>query len=122
MSSLYASPDVVAFRARTTGPGGGQGLYVQGDYSGQLNAWGETILLSDPTGRLVDTNQFVGTPSLAQQYLRITEIMYHPPPDAPSGDSESLRVPGSEKRGPGPLDLTGVRFTEGVLFTFSGAR
>jgi hypothetical protein len=32
--SLYLSPNVPAFRARATGPSGGQGLFVQGRYQG----------------------------------------------------------------------------------------
>lgn len=33
---LYVSPDVTAFRSRAIGPGGGQGLFVQGNYRGRL--------------------------------------------------------------------------------------
>jgi hypothetical protein len=33
---LYLSPDVNAFRSRPTGPGGKQGLFVQGNYRGRL--------------------------------------------------------------------------------------
>jgi hypothetical protein len=40
---LYVSPDVNAFRARTSGPRGGQALFVQGNYQGRLSARGETI-------------------------------------------------------------------------------
>ena len=39
-NAMYLSPDVVAFRARTSGPRGGQGLLVQGNYKGQLSARG----------------------------------------------------------------------------------
>ncbi len=35
--SLYVSPNVRAFRARATGPSGGQTLLVQGDYDGHLS-------------------------------------------------------------------------------------
>ena len=43
-SSLYLSPDVRAFRARTNGPSGGKGLFVQGDYSGYLSTLGVSPL------------------------------------------------------------------------------
>src|SRR5262249_3418707 len=35
--ALYLSPNVKAFRARPASPRGGQGLFVQGDYQGQLS-------------------------------------------------------------------------------------
>src|SRR5206468_2282377 len=54
--SLYLSPNVNAFRTRASGPRGGQGLFVQGDYRAQLNAWGETVTLTDDTGPLVVNN------------------------------------------------------------------
>ena len=45
--------------------------------------------------------------------LRITEIHYHP-----SGDEETLEFIEVENVGEGFLDLAGVRFIEGVRFTF----
>src|SRR5262249_55570376 len=91
-NSVYVVPDKKAFRSRTTGPRGGMGLYVEGPYKGQLSARGETIILSDKTGRIVQTNQYAGNPSLAQSYLRITEIMYHPgaPPAGSLYDQEDF--------------------------------
>jgi hypothetical protein len=41
---LYISPSVPDFLARTTGPRGGQRLFVQGNYSGQLKDMGEEPL------------------------------------------------------------------------------
>ncbi|MCA9265781.1 MAG: CotH kinase family protein, partial [Planctomycetales bacterium] len=41
--SVYVSPHVRSFRARTTGPSGGQGLFVQGAYQGHLSNFGETV-------------------------------------------------------------------------------
>lgn len=119
-SVLYLSPDVAAFRARTTGPRGGQGLFVHGPYRGQLSARGETLLLSDDTGRRVASQTYVGNPSPAQSALRITEIHYHPA--APSGGSveagetEFIEL---ENTGRAPLDLTGIRFAEGIIMDLS---
>ncbi len=119
--SLYLTPDVRAFRARGASPRGGEGLFVQGNYSGQLNAWGETLTLLDPAGMPKAAQTFVGDPSPAQRYLRITEIFYHPDPipglphDAP--DFEYLEL---KNTGPIALDLQGIRLTEGVQFAFPG--
>ncbi|HTY85878.1 MAG TPA: CotH kinase family protein [Candidatus Acidoferrum sp.] len=57
--SLYLTPDVTAFRARTTGPGGGQNLYAQGPYSGFLSALGNSPLsLRNSSGWLVASNSY----------------------------------------------------------------
>ena len=119
-SSLYVSPNVNSFRTRTSGPRGGQSLFVQGNYSGQLNAWGEAVTLTDDTGRLVASNSYAGNPSLAQRYLRITEIMYNPPPQPGStNDAQEFEYLELKNIGPVPLDLTGVRFANGVYFDFT---
>src|SRR5204863_5971225 len=57
-SVLYVSPDVAAFRARGTGPSGGQGLFVVGPYKGQLSARGESIDITDDTGRAVSSYSY----------------------------------------------------------------
>ena len=57
--TLYLSPDVVAFRSRTTSPMGDESLFVQGNYRGRLsNTWG-VLRLYDRRSRLVATKVFV---------------------------------------------------------------
>jgi hypothetical protein len=60
---LYVSPNVRAFRSRRTAPTGGQGRFVQGNYTGRLSSWSEPIYLLDRSGRIADTLTGVGTPS-----------------------------------------------------------
>ena len=122
-SVAYVSPNPRAFRARTTGPRGGQGLFVLGSYQGQLSARGETLTLANPQGQTRGTFSYTGAPSAAQQFLRITEIMCHP--TAPAG---SPMLPDEfeyfELRNLSPtatLDLTGVRLVNGVEFQFAGS-
>lgn len=121
--SLYLSPDVNAFRARATGPRGGQGLLVQGNYRGQLSARGETVRLIHREGWLVREVSYPGAPSLAQQYLRITELMYSPA--AVAGDTNSAQeLEFIELKNTSPdttLDLNGVRFLNGIEFSFAGS-
>ena len=74
---LYVSPNLTAFRARASGPRGGQGLLVLGNYDRQLSARGETIRLIDARGRTVQTVSYPGAPSLAQQFLRITNDLHN---------------------------------------------
>jgi hypothetical protein len=51
---LYLSPNVRVFRSRRTGPTGGQGRFVQGNYTGHLSSWSEPIYLLDRSGRISD--------------------------------------------------------------------
>ena len=119
-NKLYVSPDVVAFRRRLTAPRGGQGLFVQGNYRGQLSARGGTLLLLDQAGRTMSELSYPGNPTPAQQYLRITEIMYHPPPPVGSPfadeDYEFIEL---KNTGPVTLDLAGVHFTSGIEFNLT---
>lgn len=121
-TALYLSPNVAAFRSRSTAPRGGMGLFVQGDYNGHLNARGETISLLDNSGRLVSTATIPGSPSVAQQFLRITEIQYNPSPLPGSTNNpqafEYLSLKNISTSN--TLDLNGVRLVNGVQFSFSG--
>ncbi|HEX5219577.1 MAG TPA: lamin tail domain-containing protein [Verrucomicrobiae bacterium] len=122
-SSIYVSPNVRSFRSRTTGPRGGQALFVVGPYEGHLNAWGESLVLNDAAGRGVTTNTFTGNPSLAQRYLRVTEIMYNPSPlPAVNGDAQQFEyIELKNISTDTSLNLAGVRFTNGIYFNFSGS-
>ncbi|MCC7374229.1 MAG: lamin tail domain-containing protein [Verrucomicrobiales bacterium] len=121
---IYVSPDVRQFRARTSGPRGGLGLFVVGPYTGQLSARGETLTLTNELNQAVDTYSFQGAPSPAQQFLRVTEIQFHPAPapghvpDAEEFEFIELRNISSDVT----LDLRGVRFVTGVVFDFTGGR
>jgi hypothetical protein len=122
-SVVYVSPDVRQFRARTTGPRGGLGLFVVGPYSGQLSARGETLTLKNRAEEVVGSLAYTGAPSFNQQFLRVTEIMYHPA-SLPGSALDAEEFEYLELRNISPtqsLDLTGVRFVGGVEFAFSGS-
>jgi hypothetical protein len=118
---LYLSPDVFAFKQRTTNPRGGQGLLVVGNYQGQLSARGETLRLLNRSVTTVASLTYPGAPSAAQQFLRITEIMYHPAPAAPGDTNSAENFEYIELRniGSSPLSLAGVKFVNGIDFNFS---
>jgi len=122
-SALYVSPDKNAFRARPTAPKGNLGLYIEGPYKGQLSARGETVVLIDKTGNIVNTNLYVGTPSGPQQWLRITEIMYHPaaPPSGSLFEAEDYEYIELRNTGPTNISLVGVHFANGIDFSFTGS-
>ena len=121
--ALYLSPNVAAFRNRAVGPRRGQNIFVQGPYSGRLNAWGETLTLTDNKGRAVSTFTFPGAPSDAQRYLRLTELMYNPAAQ-PGNTNDAQEFEFVELRNTATnvtLNLAGVRFTNGLAFNFTGS-
>jgi hypothetical protein len=122
-SVIYVSPDVVAFKQRTTGPRGGQGLFVVGPYDGQLSARGEPLTIRDDHGRLVYSNTYPAAPSPAQQFLRVSEIMYNPSALAGNtNDPQEFEYIELVNNSPSlTLDLNGVRLTNGVDFAFTGS-
>jgi hypothetical protein len=107
--SLYVTPDAAAFRARTSGPTGGQGLLVQGGYLGHLSNLGETVHLFATDGTLLDTLDIPATPSIVQQYLRVTEIHYNPLEQGDETEFLELTNISSTQT----LDVSGVSFSDG---------
>ena len=123
--SLYVSPNVNAFRGRTEGPGGGQGLFVQGGYEGHLNNPDAMIQLFAADNELIATVDVPNELSTAQRYLRITELHYHPQDPTPAelaivagATEDDFEFVELQNNGPQTLDLRGVRFTAGVEFRF----
>ncbi|MGV3774699.1 MAG: CotH kinase family protein [Verrucomicrobiales bacterium] len=116
---LYLSPDVNSFRQRQSSPRAGQSLFVQGNYQGQLSARGETLELKDKTGRLVKSLTIPSQPTLGQQYLRVSEIMFAPGANSIGVAREELEYLTLKNIGPAPLNLKGVHFTNGITFSFT---
>ncbi len=117
---LYVSPDVVAFRSRETGPGGGQGLFVQGLGGQHISNAGATITLRAADDVEIDT---VTTPvalSPLQESLRVVELMYHPSDSTPQevaagyGDAAVFEYVEFMNIGDEPIDLQGAEFTQGI--------
>jgi hypothetical protein len=119
----YVSPNTRQFRARTTGPRGGQGLFVLGPYKGQLSARGESLAVKNALGLTLNTYTYTGAPSVAQQFLRITEIMFHPSALAgnPLLPDEFEYLEFKNISTTTTLNLAGVRLVNGVEFNFTGS-
>jgi hypothetical protein len=118
-SRLYVTPNAVAFRNRSRSPRGGLQLLVQGNYKGHLSSWGETINLIDSNERLVNSFTYPGNPSNQQRYLRITEVMYNPA-EGDAFNSQEYEYIELKNIGTVPLPLNGVKFTDGISFSFPG--
>ena len=114
--TLYLSPDVNAFRARAASPTGVEGHFLQGAFKGHLSSFSETLNLLDSQGNLLTTTTYTGNPSDAQLSLVVSEVMYHPPGDGLAEYIELINVSPTIT-----LDLTGVRFVEGIEFDFTGS-
>lgn len=73
--SIYVSPNVVAFRARTVSPKKSENRFVVGPYPGHLSPYGETLRLENATGTLVAQTSVVADPNAPPVSLSITEIL-----------------------------------------------
>ncbi|WP_035605258.1 lamin tail domain-containing protein [Haloferula sp. BvORR071] len=122
---LHVVKDAAAFRARSSGPTGGQKRLIQGNYSGQLSARGETIELRNTAGLLIASFTYPGTPSLLQQFLRISELQYHPADPLPGEEAQIAGLSEDDfeyiefiNTGSSPLELGGANFTAGIGYSF----
>lgn len=112
--SLYVCPDSATFRARSVSPKGGEGLFVQGGYQGHLSNFGETITLVDARGSFNNETSYESVASDAQSFLVVSEIMYHPASESRAEFIELLNTSPFLS-----IDLTGIRFTQGIEFDFT---
>ncbi|MCA9213723.1 MAG: lamin tail domain-containing protein, partial [Planctomycetales bacterium] len=112
--SIYVSPNVRTFRARETGPSGGQGLFVQGNYEGHLSNLGETLKLLAEDGSEMDTLTTPANPSDLQQFLRVTELHYN----RAGLDDSTQFIEVQNISADQTLDLTGVTVSEGPRTPF----
>ena len=121
----YVVRNLAAFRSR---PGAAATEFVLGEYDGQISARGETIELRDGPlagSRLVGSLATPSIPTAAQQFLRVTELMFAPAAPTPAelaaapgtsaGDYEFIEL---RNTGASTLDLTNCAFTEGIGFVF----
>ncbi len=128
IGALFIAKDVAAFRARTTGPRGGQYCFCVGPYDGQLSARGETLVLSTAAGAQVATTSWPASPTPAQVSLRVSQILFEPLDPTPAELAVDPGLVASDfewielvNTGAVTLDLAGAQFTDGVAFTFPAA-
>jgi hypothetical protein len=122
---IHVARNPSSFRSRSSGPRGNEFRYIQGGYSGQLSARGETLTLRNAEGTFIDDFAIAPDPSPAQQYLRVTEIHFHPTDPSPEELAISPALGETDfefieliNTGPAPLILDGASFNEGIDFTF----
>ena len=110
--SLYLSPDVPTFRARATGPSGGQGLFVQGAYKGHLSSFGDEVSLFNRDNSVIATLSVPPDTTSNHEYLRVTEVNYNP------GVHGAEFIELSNLSDAEMLDLSGVSFSSGFATPF----
>jgi hypothetical protein len=116
---FFLTPNVAAFRSRASSPTTGESRLVMGNYSGHLANTGELLTLIDEKRRPVATTTTPINLSDIQQFLIVSEIMYHPSDEG--GGKKFIEVMNTSDSV--TLDLGGVRFTSGIEFSFApGAR
>lgn len=123
--TLYVGRDAVSFRARATSPKADEKRFLISGYGGQLSARGETLSLYDDQLNLIDTLTYTGAPTAVQQWLRITELHYHPADptaaelaidsDWTASDFEFIELTNT---GSSVLDISGAQFVTGINFVF----
>ena len=129
-SAIYITPKAEAFRSRSTGPSGGQQLFVQGGYSGHLSNFGETVTIHRADETFVTTKTYTGDPSPAQLHLKITELNYNPT-DPTTAEITAGYVDANmfefieifNDSASETIDLAGVKLSDdsGVIFTFGSS-
>ena len=119
--TLYLTPNINAFRARATGPSGSQSLFVQGNYQGNLSNHGAAVQLVGADDTVVDelTTEADLTPT--QQFLRVSELMYHPAVSAAElrfNDDDYEFVEFVNTSDSETIDLSHVTVASGISFAF----
>ena len=116
-STLYLTPNLNAFRNRSTGPAGMQTLFVQELDGGHLSNFGETLTLRNAQGHEIATVATPAVPSPVQSYLRISELHFNP-----IGTDDATEFIELMNISDGPeattLDLSGVAITAGPSIPF----
>ena len=110
---FYLAKNATSFRARQEGPAGNQGLFVQGGYQNHLSNFGEELVLLNDQGQEIYRQTYEGEPSALQEHLIVSEILYLP---TEQNGVEFVELLNS---GDTSLDLTGVRFVDGIDFDFA---
>jgi hypothetical protein len=123
--NLYVGRDAVAFRNRALSPKGNEKRYLVSGYNGQLSARGETIELYNSSNELAASLTYNGQPTAMQQWLRITEVHYHPLGASPAEQAINADWKASDfefveltNTGVSDLDISGAQLVEGIQFVF----
>tara|TARA_Y100001934_G_scaffold276591_1_gene373473 strand:- start:27 stop:3479 length:3453 start_codon:yes stop_codon:yes gene_type:complete len=124
-SNLYLVKNINAFRLRKRSPSGDEGLFIQGNYEGQLYSTRDgSINITDATGfKIAD---YKHNPKLTEQqkYLRVTELHYHPQINTNDNELSEFKNKNDfefielKNIGQGDISLNGVKFVDGINYTF----
>ncbi len=120
-NTLYIVEDLNDFMSRNDSPKPGEGLYVIGNLSDNLDSSENSLQIVDNMDFIVDRMEVINEESQLQKFLRITELMYHPGTSISDDPFEIDEYEYIEVQNIGltELDLGGASFTDGIYFYFS---
>ena len=125
LNQAFVCNNRAAFRSRPGAPAGAE--LVLGDYDGALSARGGTVELRNPAGTTISSYPLPVAPTAAQLQVRITKVMYAPPPPTsselatlPTLEAEDFEYLELRNIGATAIDLAGCRFTDGIEYGFPG--
>ena len=115
---LYLAADVPSFLARTTGPRGGQSLFVQGNYEGRISIYGETLRLVAADNSPIAQVTTPGAPATGSVIM--SEVHYHPevPPAGYTITDLQLEFVELYNRTAAEVDLSNWQVSGGITYTF----
>jgi hypothetical protein len=118
---MYIAADVPSFLARSTGPRGGQMLFVQGNYEARLSNFGTTLQLLAADNSLVSQTTVPGAPGPFQGEIVLSEIHYHPadPPPGYAITDLQLEFVEIQNRTAAPIGLANWQLRDGVTYDFA---
>ncbi len=122
---IFVAKNSAQFRARSVSPRANEYCYVPAQFNGRLTARGGGLELRNTANVVVASTTWAANPTVAQNYLRVTELNLRPAPATPA---ELAVVPGLVatdfefieliNTGPTVMNLGGAYFDKGITFTF----
>ncbi len=106
---IHVSPNVKGFRTRPSWPGGGGLNFVVGPFTRHLSPYGETLVLENGQGSIVDQKTVAADPAAPPVTLEVTEVMSSSShvTNTINGDWWELTNTGNA-----PLDLSGFSWDD----------
>jgi hypothetical protein len=108
-SSLFVSPDVVAFRSRSVSPKSNENRSVVGPFSGHLPAYGGSLNLENAYGKLIAQVALPVSPLAPPVSLTVTEILSSSRHDGTAANGDWWELTNNAVA---PVDLTGFSWDD----------
>ncbi len=122
---IFVAKNSAQFRARSVSPKANEYCHVAGPFNGRLTARGGGLELRNTLNTVIASTTWAANPTVAQNYLRVTELNFEPAPATPAELAVTPGLVATDfefieliNNGPSVLNLGGAYFDKGVTFTF----